>query len=210
MLTRSPLARDRRRPPGFIRPCQPVLAPKVPADDGWLHELKHDGFRIIAHKDGDDVRLWSRNGPDWSVEFAAITGDVSVLPFHRIVIDGEAVAHCPEGLPDFHRLLGPGCATACLYAFDLLHVGQDDVRRLELVERRALLRKYTARAGPAILYSEHMDAANGEVMFRHACRLGLEGVVSKRATSRYKSGRCDAWRKVKNPEYVRRSIGLPA
>ena len=84
------------------------------------------------------------------------------------------------------------------------------MRRLELVERRALLRKYTAKAGPAILYSEHMDAANGEVMFRHACRLGLEGVVSKRATSRYKSGRCDAWRKVKNPEYVRRSIGLPA
>jgi bifunctional non-homologous end joining protein LigD len=170
MLMRSPLARDRRQPPGFIRPCQPVLAAKVPADDGWLHELKHDGFRIIVHKDGESVRLWSRNGRDWSVEFRAITADVLALPFARIVIDGEAVAHCPEGLPDFHRLLGrSGCATACLYAFDLLHVGEDDMRRLQLVERRALLRKYTANAGPAILYSEHMGAANGETMFRHAC-----------------------------------------
>jgi bifunctional non-homologous end joining protein LigD len=83
-------------------------------------------------------------------------------------------------------------------------VGKDDLRPLELVEQRALLRKYTAKAGPAILYSEHMDAAKGEAMFRHACRFGLEGIVSKRATSRYTSGRCDAWRKLKNPAYERR------
>jgi ATP-dependent DNA ligase len=100
MLMRSPLARDRRQPPGFIRPCQPVLAAKGPAGDGWLHELKHDGFRIV-HKDGGDVRLWSRNGRDWSVEFAAISAAALVIPFARIVLDGEAVAHCPEGLPDF-------------------------------------------------------------------------------------------------------------
>jgi ATP-dependent DNA ligase len=71
MLMRSPLARDRRQPPGFIRPCQPVLAATVPAGDGWLHELKHDGFRIIVHKDGESVRLWSRNGRDWSVSAIA-------------------------------------------------------------------------------------------------------------------------------------------
>src|SRR5215217_8107898 len=128
------------------------------------------------------------------------------LPFARIVLDGEAVAHCREGLPDFHALLSrSGAATACLFAFDLLHVGGDDLRRLELVERRALLRKYTAKAAPAILYSEHMAGANGEAMFRHACRLGLEGIVSKRAASRYKSGRCLSWVKVKNPAYERRS-----
>jgi hypothetical protein len=91
--------------------------------------------------------------------------------------------------------------------FDLLHVEGDDLRRYELIERRALLRKYTARAEPAILYSEHMEGEEGEAMFRHACRLGPEGIVSKRATSRYNSGRCDAWRKVKNPEYVRRRAG---
>jgi ATP-dependent DNA ligase len=110
MLMRSPLVRDRRQPPGFIRPCQPVLAERVPAGDGWLHELKHDGFRIIVHKEGDDVRLWSRNGRDWSAAFAAA---VMALPFARIVVDGEAVAHCPESLPDSHRILGrSGAATA--------------------------------------------------------------------------------------------------
>jgi len=71
MLMRSPLARDRRTPPGFIRPCQPVLSAKVPIGDGWIHELKHDGFRIVALKAGDDVRLWSRHGRNWSAEFVA-------------------------------------------------------------------------------------------------------------------------------------------
>ena len=113
---------------------------------------------------------------------------------------------CAEVGADFHRLLRPllgGYSGVPLYVFDLLHVGRDDLRRLELVERRALLRKYTAKAGPAILHSEHMEGEQGEAMFRHACRLGLEGIVSK-AASRYRSGRCDAWLKVKNPAYERR------
>jgi bifunctional non-homologous end joining protein LigD len=92
MLMPSRLARDRRQPPGFIHPIGP----------GWIHELKHDDFRIIAHKDGDKVRLWSRNGRDWSAEMVAITTAVLALPFARIVVDGEAVAHCPKGLPHFH------------------------------------------------------------------------------------------------------------
>src|SRR5829696_1908956 len=131
MLMRSP--RDRRRPPGFIQPCKPVLSLKVPVGDGWPHELKHDGFRIVAHKDGDEVRLWSRNGRNWSADFLAIAAAVLTLPVTRIALDGEAVAHCPEGLPDFHALLGrEGCARACLYAFDLLLVGVDDLRGLAL------------------------------------------------------------------------------
>src|SRR5215203_2766310 len=110
MLMRSPLARDRRKPPGFIRPALPVLATKVPAGDGWIHELKHDGFRIVALKDGGEVRLWSRQGRNWSADFVAITAAVMALPATRIVLDGEAVA-------DFHSLLGrSGCARACLYA----------------------------------------------------------------------------------------------
>ena len=120
MLMRSPTrwARPKRlRPPGFIVPCQPILARTVQAGDGWLHELKHDGFRIVAFKDGDKIRLWSRNGRDWSSEFVAITEALRALPFKRVMIDGEAVAHCLEGLPDFHRLMSrDGQATACLYA----------------------------------------------------------------------------------------------
>jgi bifunctional non-homologous end joining protein LigD len=90
---RSPLARDRRQPPGFIRPCQPVLSAEVPVGGGWIHQIKHDGFRIVALKDGDDIRLWSRNGRNWSADFVAITAAVMALPATRIVLDGEAVAH---------------------------------------------------------------------------------------------------------------------
>src|SRR4051812_49064818 len=158
MLMRSPLARDRRSPPGFIGPCQPVLSDTVPTASGWIHELKHDGFRLMVLKDEDRVRLWSRNGRDWSLNFLAITAAVRALPYPRMILDGEAVAHCPDGLPDFFRLMGDdGQARACLYAFDLLHVGRDDLRGLELVERRALLQKYLTKAGPALHFSEHME-----------------------------------------------------
>jgi bifunctional non-homologous end joining protein LigD len=98
MLMRSPLARERRSPPGFIRPALPVLAMRMPDGDGWIHEVKHDGFRIVARKNGDEVRLWSRNGRNWSADFLAITAAVMALPVTRIALDGEAVAHCPEGM----------------------------------------------------------------------------------------------------------------
>jgi bifunctional non-homologous end joining protein LigD len=103
------------------------------------------------------------------------------------------------------RLLGrDGQRTACLYAFDLLHLRATDLRRVELVGRRAMLKKLLRTAGPVLILSEHMDAADGERMFRHACALGLEGIVSKRLDKPYSSGRCHHWRKVKNPSYVRR------
>jgi bifunctional non-homologous end joining protein LigD len=205
MLMRSPLARDRRQPPGFIRPCQPVLSLKVPVGDDWIHELKHDGFRILAFKDGDAVRLWSRNGRDWSGEFVAVTDAMRALPFKRIMLDGEAVAHCLDGLPDFHRLLGDGQATACFYAFDLLWLEAHDVRSVELIGRRRMLLKALKKAGPVLRFSEHLSAEQGEAMFRHACAMGLEGIVSKKLTSRYKSGACKSWLKVKNPAYERRT-----
>src|SRR5215218_3090955 len=103
MLMRSPLARDRRRPPGFIRPCQPVLSLKVLVGDGWFHELKHDGFRIVALKDGGEVRLWSCNGRNWAAEMVAITAALMALPAARIVLDGEGGRALPgrgrHGLP---------------------------------------------------------------------------------------------------------------
>jgi len=210
MLMRSPPPAWRRRvPPGFIPPCQPVLADRVPSGDGWLHELKHEGFRIIARKERDHVRLWSRNGRDWSAEFVAITAALRELPAD-FVLDGEAVAHCSQGLPDFHGLLGrEGQRTACLYAFDLLHLRATDLRPVELVGRRAMLKKLIRKAAPVLIFSEHMDAANGERMFRHACALGLEGIVSKRLDKPYKSGRCSSWVKVKNPGYERRTTSMP-
>ncbi len=208
MLMRSPTrwARPKLvRPPAFIVPCQPVLATKVPTGDGWLHELKHDGFRILAHKDGERVHLWSRNGRDRTRDFVAIADAVRAFPASRIVVDGEAVAHCLDGLPGFHRLLsGDGQASACLYVFDLIWLETQDLRGVELIGRRRMLHKALKKAGPALRFSEHLEGADGEAMFRHACAMGLEGIVSKRARSRYKSGSCLSWVKVKNPAYERR------
>jgi bifunctional non-homologous end joining protein LigD len=144
-------------------------------------------------------------GGDRTGDFVAIADVVRALPASRIVLDGEAVAHCLDGLPGFHRLLsGDGQASACLYAFDLLWLEAQDLRGIELIGRRRMLHKALKKAGPALRFSEHMEGADGEAMFRHACGLGLEGIVSKRATSRYRSGRCAAWVKVKNPAYERR------
>src|SRR5918993_1139628 len=181
MLMRTPyrwVRPKRLLPPGFIIPCQPTLAHKVPAGGGWIHELKHDGFRVLAFKDGDKVRLWSRNGRDWSSEFVAITEAMRALPFKRVMLDGEAVAHCLDA---------------------------QDARGLELIGRRRMLQKALKKAGPVLRFSENLSAEHGEAMFCHACALGLEGIVSKRLTSRYKSGACKSWLKVKNPGYERRT-----
>jgi ATP-dependent DNA ligase len=139
-------------------------------------------------------------------EFVAITDALRALPFRRVMLDGEAVAHCLDGLPHFHKLLsGDGQATACLYALDLLWQDARDLRGVELIGRRRMLAKALKKAVPALRFSEHMAGAAGEAMFRHACAMGLEGIVSKRVASRYKSGSCLSWVKVKNPEYERRS-----
>jgi ATP-dependent DNA ligase len=96
----------------------------APSGPQWIHEIKHDGYRIIARKDGDKVRLWSRNGRDWSREFMAVAEAVGALKVEQIVLDGEAMALCPKGLPDFHRLSSEdGAGGACLFAFDLLVIG---------------------------------------------------------------------------------------
>src|SRR4051794_4328381 len=131
---------------------------------------------------------------------------VRALPFSRVMLDGEAVAHCLDGLPHFHKLLsGDGQATACFYAFDILWHQTQDLRGVELIGRRRMLQKALKKAGSALRFSEHMASSEGEAMFRHACAMGLEGIISKRLASRYKSGACLAWVKVKNPEYERRA-----
>src|SRR5829696_600444 len=110
MLLRSPLARERQRPAGFIKPCHPTLSEEAPSGPQWIHEIKHDGYRIVAVKRGDKVRLWSRNGRDWSREFTTITDTLRTLP--DCTIDGEACAHRRDGLPDFTqiRAQGAGCS----------------------------------------------------------------------------------------------------
>ena len=122
------------------------------------------------------------------------------------MLDGEAVSHCLDGLPDFHKLMSrDGQSTACLYAFDLIWLEAQDLRGVELIGRRRMLQKALKRGGPALRFSEHLTAPYGEAMFRHACAMGLEGIISKRVTSRYMSGACLSWVKVKNRSYERRT-----
>jgi bifunctional non-homologous end joining protein LigD len=203
MLMRSPLARERRSPPGFIRPCLLTPSTTVPAGPEWMHEIKNDGMRVIARKAGGRVSIWSRNGRTWTTELAAITAAVRELDVDDLVLDGESVAHCVDGLPDFHRLLGDGKATACLYAFDLLEMDGEDLRPLPLEERKARLASVLQGAPEALRLSEHMDGPQGPAMYAHACRMGLEGIVSKRRGRAYRSGRCPHWLKILNPGYVR-------
>ena len=119
-------------------------------------------------------------GGDRTGDFVAIADVVRALPASRIVLDGEAVAHCLDGLPGFHRLLsGDGQASACLYAFDCIWLEAQDLRSVELIGRR-MLHKALKKAGPAIRFSESLEGDDGEAIFRHACAMGLEGIVSGR------------------------------
>src|SRR3954470_3387684 len=128
MLMRSPLARNRCSPPGFIRPCQPTLSTRIPTGPEWTHEIKYDGYRLIARKDGGQVHLWSRTARNWTDGFTAITAAVCELQCD-LVLDGEAVTPCPRGFPDFHALsTADGPRRACLLAFDLLFLDGADLR----------------------------------------------------------------------------------
>ena len=131
------------------RPCR-----TVPSGPLWLHEIKHDGYRILARKEGDRVRLWSRNGRDWSREFTAITEALRSLP--DCVIDGEACAHCEEGWPDFWQLRGRGSA-ACFFAFDLLMLDGEDWRQRPLLQRKAGLKRLLGRRKRVLRYVEHLE-----------------------------------------------------
>jgi bifunctional non-homologous end joining protein LigD len=207
MLMRSPpLARERRRPPGFIVPCQPTLADKPPSGPEWIHELKCDGFRMIARRDGESVRIWSRNGRPWTREFPRIAEAVRALPCSSIVLDGEAICDGDDGRTDFGALLSPGgCEEGYLTAFDLLMLGGKDLRTTPLEARRASLAALLSVAGSpdGIVFSEAFD--DGAALFRHACRLGgIEGIVSKRRDRLYRSGRSSHWLKVLCPDYERR------
>jgi bifunctional non-homologous end joining protein LigD len=199
------LWRISRRDPsaGFIEPCRPTLVATPPAGPGWLHEMKHDGYRLLARKQGERVTLWSRYGTDFTDKLPGILEAVRSLPVDDALLDGEAVVFRPNGHSDFTALrTGVGGEYASLVAFDLLCFDGDDLRQRPLEERReALLRLVAGVDG--IRFSEAV-AAEGAIVFAHACKLGLEGIVSKRASSLYRSGTTRNWLKCLNPDFQRR------
>jgi bifunctional non-homologous end joining protein LigD len=178
---------QRSLPAGFIAPRLPTKTHKLPAGGQWLHEIKHDGFRIIARKDGDRVRLYSRPGNDMTRRFPLIADALTGLRSRSCIIDGEAVACDDNGLASFERIrYRQHDGDMLLYAFDLIELNGNDLRRDPLEVRKATLRSMLAKTGLGLRFNEHIEG-DGPTVFAHACKLGLEGIASKRKDSPYRS-----------------------
>ena len=164
----------------------------------WMHEIKHDGYRLMARRNAAGVRMLTRNGHDWAERFPLIAQAVGALRVTSCLIDGEAVACDADGLALFERLRGRRHdASVFLYAFDLIELNGDDLRREPLDTRKATLTSLLKRAAPGLRLNEHIET-DGPTVFAHACKMGLEGIVSKWRDSPYRSGRSRDWLKCKN------------
>jgi len=189
--------------PDFVEPCLATLQDKPPAGEGWLHEVKFDGYRLQARIDHRGVKLLTRSGLDWTARFGkALAAALADLPCETALIDGEVVALGETGISSFSALqeaLSEGRTAGLVYfAFDLIHLDGEDLRDEPLLARKerlhALLQNLPADS--PLRYSEHF-VEPGQTMLSHACRMGLEGVVSKRSDAPYRSGRGRSWIKSK-------------
>jgi len=188
---------DQSRPK--FEPCLPRTADQPPAGPGWIHEIKHDGFRILAHRQGRSIRLLTRNGRDMADRFQLATAAIQALPVRSCVIDGEAIVCDDNGLAIFDLMRGHGSnARAILCAFDLLELNGEDVRHESIENRKRRLAGLLQLPHDGIALNEHFGG-DGAVVYKHACALGCEGIVSKRLGTPYRAGRSPHWLKIKNP-----------
>ena len=184
----------------FITPCLPSTADHPPIGPNWVHEIKHDGYRLMARRDRVGIRLLTRNGHDWADRYPLIVEAVNHLKARSCLIDGEAVCCDENGLAVFERMRRKQEGEhVFLYAFDLLELNGTDLRQEPFEVRKSTLSSLLRQSGPGLRFNEHLPYA-GDIVFRHACKMGLEGIVSKRLGSRYRSGRSPDWLKFKNPE----------
>jgi bifunctional non-homologous end joining protein LigD len=203
-MPRSRSAKPRPAPlPAGFEPQLATLVKAPPPGDDWLHELKYDGYRIGCRVDGDRIQLLSRRGKDWTAQFPEICAAARKLPVKTALIDGEAAVLMPDGRTSFQALqnfFGAGSrAGLVFFAFDLLHLDGQDLSELPLEERKRALEEVVVgrKKTPGLIrYSEHV-VGGGADFFKHACRLGLEGIVSKQADGPYKKGRTTGWLKSK-------------
>ena len=209
------------RKPGRIPGARPAPLPRLPhpqlatltttAPEGteWLHEIKFDGYRMLAVIDAGKVRMLSRNGKDWTRRLPATVAALARLPVKNAVLDGEIVHLDEKGVSSFSALkddLSAGRTEALVYfLFDLLHLDGKSLSETPLRARKAALAALLAgEASPALRFSEHITGSGG-AFFAEACRSGLEGILSKRGDAPYRAGRSGAWLKVKcvaNEEFV--------
>ncbi|MDB5610229.1 MAG: ligase, partial [Bradyrhizobium sp.] len=165
--------------PGFIEPALATSIDKVPSGERWIHEIKFDGYRVQVHLRDAVVKVFTRRGNDWTNRFKKIAGDAWHVKAGSAIIDGEVVVPSTDGTTDFSLLqnaLKGGSTKIVMVAFDLLYLTGYDMRKLRLIERKALLMKLIV--GTDIQFSESFEV-DGREMYKHACKTGLEGVVSK-------------------------------
>ena len=185
--------------PRFVRSVAPALVEQVPTGNEWVHEIKFDGYRMQVRLDGDEVAMSSRAELDWTHRFPQIVRAFRELPANHLLMDGEVISATDEGGADFGQLqadLKNGRHDRLVYfAFDLMFLDGFDLTQASLIERKRVLKAFLDEASSErIFYSEHFK--DGSELFAKACQLGLEGIVSKRATSTYKPSRTN-WQKVK-------------
>ncbi len=187
--------------PRFITPCLATLVAKAPDDKRWEHEIKFDGYRIQARLDHGSVKLMTRKGLDWTKKFSSVAKAVGKLHAKTALIDGELVAHDSNGISRFSLLqqdLTSGRqGRMVLYAFDLMHLNGADLKPLPLTTRKAALAKLIRRGHDRHLRFSKSLHGQGPVLLKHACKKGLEGIISKLKDARYHSGRGRDWLKAK-------------
>jgi bifunctional non-homologous end joining protein LigD len=187
--------------PAFLEPSLPQVSEVAPSGPKWVHEIKYDGYRVQARIDGGNVKLLTRKALDWTSRFAPVAAALKMLGLSSALIDGEIVVEDSAGIPSFTLLQADLSALRRdrfrYVVFDLYYCEGFDLTQAALTDRKALLQQIVDGAGGSLIrFSEHI-AGDGPTMFEHACKLGLEGIVSKRGDLPYRRGRGDHWLKVK-------------
>jgi bifunctional non-homologous end joining protein LigD len=199
MVLRSSRGRPINAPAAFIHPCQPIVASQPASGPGWAHEVKHDGYRLQIHVRDGRVRLYTINGADWSKRYPLIVEAAARID-GSVILDAEVVWLGSDGAANFDALHSRvNDQSVVALAFDLMSLDGEDFRRLPYSERKTVLRKVLKRTKRGIQYVEHTEG-DGAKMFKAVCKLGLEGIVSKKLDAPYKSGPSKAWLKIKNPK----------
>jgi DNA ligase D-like protein (predicted ligase) len=188
--------------PPFVRPQLAELVTEAPEGERWVHELKFDGYRMHARIDRGRVKLTTaRSGLDWTSKYPATADALKQLPVARAYLDGELCAVREDGTTSFSLMQastdGASAAGLVYYAFDLLHLDGENLLLQPLIERKARLAEIMKGASTTLQFSDHV-VGNGPAFFRQACKLGAEGIMSKRADASYRPGdRGGAWLKTK-------------
>jgi ATP-dependent DNA ligase len=181
-----------------FQPCIPTRAPRVPIGKDWIHEIKHDGYRLLVERQASRVRLFTRNGHDWTDRYPVIVEAALRNRATSFVIDGEAVLLGIDGVSDFDGLhSGRHNDEVQLYAFDALMLDGEESRKLPLSMRKANLDRLMARRPEGIFIAPFEQGEIGPDLFRKGCEFGLEGMVSKHGERTYRAGRCVHWIKNK-------------